>query len=102
MEKGIEKLLRSLVIKKYPMYLDVHVAEYGNSNPKYGRFNPNKRICYEVFLVTLEQDYIEDRYYEVIEYVKDIAKYMDVTICGVYSESVTEEEWEEMKSDKKD
>jgi hypothetical protein len=95
MEKGIEKLLRSLVIKKYPMYLDVHVAEYG-------RFNPNKRICYEVFLVNLEQDFIEDRYYEVIEYVKDVAKYMDVTICGVYNESVTEEEWEEMKLDKKD
>ena len=101
MEKGIEKLLRSLVIKKYPMYLDVHVAEY-LSSPKYGRFNPNKRICYEVFLINLEQDFIEDRYREVIEYVKDVAKYMDVTICGVYNESVTEEEWEEMKLDKKD
>ena len=98
MEKGIQKLLRSLVIKKYPIFLDVHVAESG-------RYHPNKIICYEVFLTTFDDDWkkIENSdAREVKAFIKNLAKYMDVSICGIYADLVTEEEWEEMKSDKKD
>ena len=35
---------------KYPIYLDVHVGEYG-------KYNPNKKICYEVFLIVSNEDY---------------------------------------------
>jgi hypothetical protein len=97
MEKALEKLLRKLLLEKYPIYLDVHV--------NHSRFNPNKRACYEIFLITLNDDWktMENSVArEVKEYIKNLAKYMDVSICGVYNESVTEEEWEEMKLDKKD
>ena len=93
MEKGFEKLLKKFLLEKYPIYLDIHVSESG-------KYNPNKRICYEVFLIIFDK-YVtswNDRYYdEVKEYVNNLAKYMDINICGVYHESVNEEEWEEMK-----
>jgi hypothetical protein len=95
MENGIQKLLRKLVLKKYPVYLDVHVSENG-------RFHPNRKICYEVFLITFDDDWksMENSVArEVKEYIKNLAKYMSVSICGVYNESVTKEEWEEMKLD---
>ena len=98
MEKAFEKLLRKLLLEKYPIYLDVHVD-------KGGRYDPNQKICYEVFLILFIKDHdlrLELKLDEVREYIKNLGKYMDVAICGVYHESVTEEEWEEMKLDKKD
>jgi hypothetical protein len=99
MEKGIQKLLRKLVLKKYPMYLDVHIAAGSNGHPY-----AHLRACYEVFVIILEQDVIKDIYIEVEkfgevkDYINNLGKYMDVSICGVYKEVVTEEEWEEWKS----
>ena len=49
MEKAFEKLLKKLLLKKYPIYLDVHVGEYG-------KYNPNKKICYEVHLFVFLKD----------------------------------------------
>jgi hypothetical protein len=101
MENGIQKLLRKLVLKKYPMYLDVHVQVGSNGHP-YARL----RACYDVFVIVLEQDVMEDRdievkkFGEVKDYINNLGKYMDVRICGIYREVVVnEEEWEEMKSD---
>jgi hypothetical protein len=100
MEKGIQKLLRKLVLKKYPMYLDVHIAAGSNGHPY-----AHLRACFEVFVIVLEQDVMEDRdievknFGEVKDYINNLGKYMDVSICGVYKEVVTEEEWEEMKLD---
>jgi hypothetical protein len=36
---------------------------------------------------------------EVKDYVRSLGKYMAVDICGVWRKVVTEEQWEEMKSD---
>ena len=95
MEKGIQKLLRKLVLKKYPMYLDIIVREDSNVGWVY---TPRNK-CYDVFLITSEQEYNEDMHIEVKDYVRSLAKYMDVELCGVWRKVVTEEEWEEMKSD---
>ena len=93
MEKALEKLLRKLLLEKYPIYLDVHVDEGG-------RYDPNQKICSEVFLILFDKDYdmlSEEQIDEVREYIKNLAKYMDMKICGIYHEAVNEEEWEEMK-----
>ena len=95
MESGIQKLLRKLVLKKYPMYLDVHAVEVRKYHPYV-----DKRSCYEIFLITFEQEFKEDIHSEVKDYINNLGKYMDERICGVWREVVTEEEWEEMKSDK--
>ena len=93
MEKGIQKLLRKLVLKKYPMYLDVQVVAGSNGHPF-----ANLRACSEVFLITFEQEYKEDIHIEVRDYITNLGKYMDERICGVWREVVTEEEWKEWKS----
>ena len=93
MEKALEKFLRKLLLKKYPIYLDIHVDEGG-------KYDPNQKICSEVFLILFDKDYdmlSEEQIDEVREYIKNLAKYMDIKICGVYLEPVNEEEWEEMK-----
>ena len=93
MEKAFQKFLKKILLKKYPFYLDVHVDEGGRSNP-------NQKICYDVFLILFDKDYdmlgrIDKD--EVKEYINNLAKYMDIKICGVWHEAVNEEEWEEMK-----
>ena len=98
MEKAFRKLLKNILSEKYPMYLDVHVNEGG-------KYDPNQKICYEVFLILFDKDYdmlSEEQIDEVREYIKNLAKYMDIKICGVYLEPVNEEEWEEMKLPIKD
>ena len=50
MEKALEKLLRKLLLEKYPIYLDVHVDEGG-------RYDPNQKICFEVFLIIFDKYY---------------------------------------------
>ena len=82
MEKAFEKLLKKLLLEKYPIYLDVHVGEYG-------KYNPNKKICYEVFLIVSNEDYenlSSEHITEVREYINTLAKYMDIKVCGVYYE----------------
>ena len=94
MEKGLDKLLRKLVLKKYPMYLDIRVIEDSGIGYVYSPRNK----CYEVFLITFEEEYNEDMYVEVRDYVYGLGKYMDVEICGVWRQVVTEEKWEKMNS----
>jgi hypothetical protein len=94
MEKGIQKLLRKLVLKKYPVYLDVIVVAGSNGHP-YAKL----RACSKVFLITFEKEYKEDIHAEVRDYITNLGKYMDERICGVWREVVTEEEWEQIKSD---
>lgn len=90
-----------MLSEKYPIYLDVHVSE---SN----RFNPNKKICHEVFIVGFDYNHISEyannkNYFEEVKsYVRNLGKYMGVDICEVYRESVSQEEWEEMKSNIED
>lgn len=95
MENGIQKLLRKLVLKKYPMYLDIRVIE--DSGIGYVYSKPKK--CYDVFLITTDEEYNEDMYIEVRDYVYSLGKYMDVDLCGVWRQVVTEEKWEKMNSD---
>jgi hypothetical protein len=95
MEKGIQKLLRKVVLKKYPMYLDVRVIEDSGVGYVYSRRNK----CYDVFLITSDQEYKPDIHIEVRDYIYNLARYMSAELCGVWREVVTEEEWEEMKSD---
>ena len=98
MEQALQKFLRKMISEKYPVVLDVHVNELG-------RFHPNKKTCYEVFLIIFEDDWnnMDDRFgTEVEEYIENLSKYMNVSICGVFNEKVNEEEWEEMKKDNKD
>jgi hypothetical protein len=95
MEKGLDKLLRKLVLKKYPMYLDIRVVEDSGIGYVYSKRNK----CYDVFLITSEQEFKEDIHVEVRDYVYSLGKYMDVEICGVWRQVVTEEEWKKMKSD---
>lgn len=94
MEKAFQKFLKKILLKKYPIYLDVHVD-------KGGRYDPNQKICYEVFLIIFDKYYGESwstkQIDEVKGYINNLAKYMDMKICGIYHEAVNEEEWEEMK-----
>jgi hypothetical protein len=95
MKDGIQKLLRKLVLKKYPMFLDVRVREDSGIGYVYSPRNK----CYDVFLITFEEEYEEDIHVEVRDYVYSLGKYMDVEICGVWRQVVTEEQWEKMNSD---
>jgi len=88
MEKGIQKFLRELVLKKYPIYLDIRVIEDSGIGYVYSPRNK----CYDVFLITLEEEYDEDMHVEVRDYVYSLGKYMDVELCGVWRKVVTKEE----------
>jgi len=95
-DKAFQQFLKNMLLEKYPMFLDVHVTH---------NRNPLRYECYEVFLIIFEKDFrdIENSVArEIKEYIKNLAKYMDIRICGVFNEMVTDEEWEEMKNDKKD
>ena len=76
------------------MYLDVQVVAGSNGHP-FARL----RDCSEVFLITFDQEYKEDLHVEVKNFINNLGKYMDARICGVWREVVTEEEWEQIKSD---
>jgi len=95
MIKGFEKLLRQLFFDKFPIYLDIRVREDSGIGWVYSTRNK----CYEVFLVILNEDLENVNFEEVVGFVRNLAKYMDVEICGVYNNPVSKEEWEEMKSD---
>jgi hypothetical protein len=85
-------------MKKYPMYLDVKVHPYLEGSLRTD--NPFNRKRYEVILVIHEErykDFEEDWYSEIVEYVRDIAKYMDVEVMGFYNQIVDDELWEKMK-----
>lgn len=94
MEKGIQKFLKKMLLKKYPFYLDVYVTKPS----AYSKLQ--MKGCHEVFLVFFEKDLWQT--WGVREYIDELSKYMGVLICQVYNEIVTEEEWEEMKSMKGD
>lgn len=96
MEEGVKKLFKRLIMRKYPMYLDIHVTPYWEGSLRYD--NPFNRERYEVILVIHEKDFREEMYGEIDKYVRDIAKYMDVEVMGVYHEVVNDEEWGEMKN----
>lgn len=98
MKKALEKFLRLLFFDKFPMYLDIRVRE--DSGVGYV-FNPRGK-CYEIFLIILDEDLKKVDYEEVDKFVRNLAKYMDAEICGVYNNSVSREEWEEMKLNKQD
>lgn len=98
MKKGFEKLLRQIFFNKFPIYLDIRVRE--DSGIGYVYTPRNK--CFEVFLIILDEDLEKVNYEEVYEFVINLAKYMDVEICGVYNNSVSREKWEEMKLNKED
>jgi len=93
MKDALRKLIKVMLLKKYPFYLDVLVT-YSN-----GYLNPQQRDCYEVFLVMFEKD-LQDGWGSR-EYIDELAKYLGVEVCGVYNEIVDEKEWEQMKSGEK-
>lgn len=82
-----------MVMRKYPMYLDVKVTPYVEGSLRYE--NPYNRKRYEVVLVIHEKDNIEGLFGKVDEYVRDIVRYMDVEVMGVYTFAVNDEEWKE-------
>jgi len=98
MKKGLEKLLRQIFFDKFPLYLDIRVSEDSGVGWVYSTRNK----CYEVFLTILNEDLENVNYEEVNEFVRNLAKYMNVEICGVYNNPVSKEEWEEMKLNKED
>jgi len=93
MIKGFEKLLRQIFFDKFPIYLDIRVKEDSGIGWVYSTRNK----CYEVFLVILNEDLENVNFEEVVGFVRNLAKYMDIEICGVYNNPVSMEEWEEMK-----
>ena len=92
----MKKVFTKMLSKKYPMYSDIQVSEAN-------RFTPNKEICYDVFLLVIIDNYANDylfhqnKFEEVKSYVKNLGKYMDINICGVYKEVVSQMEWDEMR-----
>jgi hypothetical protein len=60
--------------------------------------NPFNRKRYEITLVIHEEDFEEDMYDEVNEYVRNVSKYVDVELMGVYIQVVDDKEWEEIKN----
>ena len=93
MIKGFEKFLRQIFFDKFPIYLDIRVREDSGIGWVYSTRNK----CYEVFLVILNEDLENVNFEEVVGFVRNLAKYMDVEVCGVYNNPVSKEEWEEMK-----
>ena len=91
MEKAIQKFLKTMLLKEYPFFLDVLVKKDAQT------FMRSGKECYEVFLVLFAENF-EACYYAKI-HIHKLAKYLDVEICGIYNEVVTEEEWEEIKSE---
>ena len=96
MEEGIKKLFKRLVTNKYPKFLDVWISPYVEGSLRYD--NPFNMKRYEIVLVIHEKDFKEDMYEEVNEYVRDIAKYVDVELMGVYINVVDDKEWEKIKN----
>jgi hypothetical protein len=91
MEKPFKKFLKRMLSEKYPIYLDVEVNRY-HTTFSWG--------CYEVHLFIFSKDYRKlsrGQIDEVKEYINNLAKYMDIKVCGVYHTIVDEEGWEEMK-----
>ena len=97
MEDAIKKFFKKMLMNKYPIFLDVYVVPYVEGSLRYD--NPYSLKRYEVILVIHEKDFREEMYGEIAQYVRDIAKYMDVEVMGVYHEVVNDEEWGEMKND---
>lgn len=83
-----------MLLKKYPFYLDVYVTKTSG----YSKFQSEH--CHEVFLVFFEKDLGET--WGAREYIDELSRYMGILICGVYNEIVTEEEWEQIKSETED
>lgn len=79
MENALQKFLKKMLLEKYPMYLDVLVNEEDN-------FNSNIKTCYVVSLITRKKDYDSNKSDEVIDFIYNLAKYMNVRICGVYTD----------------
>ena len=93
-EKAFEKLLKKMLSEKYPMFLDVRVVH------SVGLSNLRRQNFYEVILVILDENLREMETIltrEVEDYIKNLAKYMDIRISEVLVESIDEDEWEEMK-----
>lgn len=82
MKEGIEKLLRKLIKKKYPMYLDVYIRSYIEGSLRTD--NPFNKERYEVYLVIDNKDKRGVLYDEIWNYVRDIGSYMNVEVMGVY------------------
>lgn len=82
MKEGIEKLLRKLIKKKYPMYLDVYIRPYIEGSLRTD--NPFNKERYEVYLVIDNKDKRGVLYDEIWNYVRDIGSYMNVEVMGVY------------------
>lgn len=96
MEKAFQKLLRKLFLEKFPHILDVHVTHVDHPFLL--------RKGYEVFLIIFEKDWDEMKYdytqnEEMRKLIYNLAKYLDVEVIGIYNEIISEEEWEEYKSD---
>lgn len=100
MEKALKKFIKKMLSEKFPMYLDVNVRPYIEGSLKTD--NPFNRKRYEVILVIHKKDLRDDYYSEVGDYVIGIAKYMEAEVMGLYHQVVDDEEWEKMKSNKKD
>ena len=99
MEKSFEKFLKKMLLEKYPLFLGVRVVKNGSRRIDVSDYQ--LKDCYEVFLVTLKKDWkdMENSFAREIKgYIKDLAKYMSLTICGVYPVTIDEDHWEEMKS----
>ena len=96
MENAIKKFFKKMIMNKYPMYLDVYVVPYVEGSLRFS--NPFNLKRYEVIAVIHEKDFREEMYSEISEYVRDIAKYMDVEVMGVYNKVVDDERWEKLKN----
>ena len=104
MEKSFEKFLKIILLEKYPIFLDVGVSKSGDSRIDVSDDYKLKE-CYDVFLVILDKDWkdMENRFSkEVKDFIKDLGKYMDLKVCGIYNYPISEEEWNETQSDEKD
>lgn len=96
MEKGFQKLLRKILLEKFPHILDVQVSHVDHPF--------SLRKGYEVFLVILEKDWDEMKYdseqiEEIRNLIVNLSRYMDIEVIGIYNEIISEEEWEEYKLD---
>ena len=86
MENAIKKFFKKMLMNKYPIFLDVYVVPYVEGDLRYD--NPFNLKRYEVIGVIHEKDFTEELYNELDEYVRNIAKYMDVEVMGVYNKVV--------------
>ena len=93
MEKAFQKLIRRIILPKYPYFYDIlvqHIRPY-----------PVDDNYYEVFIIVPEKEraIIREKVHsgDLRNSIRELGKYLEIKVLDIYYEFVSEEEWEAHK-----